>query len=132
MVTVSKKQFKELKGSSDLKDCVIKEVLNSYNDYDDIESYFDDLFQGGCQSGFVSGLIYYVDTLKFYKKHKEEINELLTESMDSTGCSMSELFGDKFDNNDPLVMDTNNMNLLAWFAFEETARNLANELGLEV
>lgn len=37
---------------------------------------------------------------------------------------MEELFGDKFNKDDPLVTDYENKNLLAWFGFEETVNNL--------
>ena len=48
--------------------------------------------------------------------------------MDECGIyAPSELFGDKWDNEDPLAIDYYNQNLLAWFGFEETMRNLAKE-----
>ena len=37
------------------------------------EGFFDDLFRCGCQSGFISSLIYYADTHAFYDKHYYEI-----------------------------------------------------------
>lgn len=101
----------------------IKEIVKQ-DVKDSCEGYVEDLLQHGCVSGMVSRLIYYSDTIKFYDDHIEEINELLKDTLDSTGLSITELFGDKFDNEDPLVQDTNNKNLLAWFAYEETARNL--------
>lgn len=86
---------------------------------------------GGCQSGMVGPLIYYSDTIAFYKKYKIEIKELLKETMDSIGCkSPAELFGDKWEQEDFWAEDTQNQNLLAWFGFEETAYQIANELGL--
>ncbi len=39
--------------------------------------------------------------------------------------SLPELFGKKWDAEDPLATDDFNQNLLAWFGFEETLRNLA-------
>ena len=36
----------------------------------------------------------------------------------------SELFGEKWDKEDPLAQDDYNQNLLAWFGFEETLRNI--------
>ena len=85
----------------------------------------ENLQKYGCVSGMIGSLIYYDDTNKFYDEYKEEINDLLSDLIDGTGLSMSELFGDKFDNEDPLVLDYSNKNLLAWFGFEETLRNLA-------
>jgi len=56
---------------------------------------------------------------------KEEINTLLYEIMESTGLySPTELFGDKWDKEDPLAIEDYNQNLLAWFGFEETLRKI--------
>jgi hypothetical protein len=77
-------------------------------------------------------MIYYKDTCKFYKSHKAEINDLLKESMSETGIkNPEEMFSDKWDSDDPLALDTMNQNLLAWFAYEEIARQLANKAGIE-
>ena len=87
----------------------------------------DELMAHGCQSGMVSGLIYYTDTTKFFEEHKGEINELLKELLSSTGGSAEEIFSGKWDNNDPLCMDKYNQNFLAWFGFEETVRALGED-----
>lgn len=84
----------------------------------------ENLQRYGCVSGMISSLIYYDDTNKFYEDYKEEINSLLSDLIDGTGLSLNELFGDKFDNEDPLVLECSNKNLLAWFGFEETANKL--------
>lgn len=94
-------------------------------DYEDgAQGAYDDLMYGGCQSGMVGSLIYYRDTLAFYRRHQREIDGLLAELVDDTGKQPSALFGDKWDKSDPLARDTQNQNLLAWFGFEETARHL--------
>lgn len=36
--------------------------------------------------------------------------------------NLSDLFGERWDSEDPLATDTYNQNLLAWFGFEETLR----------
>ena len=94
---------------------------------DQIQSAYDDLMQGGCQSGIVGDLIYYHDTIKFYKLYQKEIDTMLSELLDDVGGSISDLFGDKWDDSDPLARDTMNQNLLAWFGFEETARKLMED-----
>lgn len=103
----------------------INERGQNYSDTG-VEGALKDLFYGGCQSGMVGHLIYYTDTVKFFKKHRREINELLVEMVDGTGQQPAELFGDKWDKDDPLALDDINRNLLAWFGFEETARKLAD------
>ena len=60
-----------------------------------------------------------------YKQYRQEINSLLYDLMNGTGLySPTELFGDKWDKEDPLAQDDYNQNLLAWFGFEETLRNI--------
>lgn len=112
---------------------VVRYWLNSRAaDYQDgWKGVYKDLEYGGCQSGMVGKLIYYTDTVKFYRKHQTEIDALLKEMLDSTGSSITELFGDKWDTDDPLARAELNQNLLAWFGFEETARKIAEENGYE-
>lgn len=112
-----------------IKDIVLQDQKDKLADgYD---TYLQDVVNHGCQGGSVSGLIYYDDTLKFFEEHKEEINELLTELIDGAGCRIDELFKN-FDSDDPLCRETNNMNLLAWFAYEEAARKVLEDQGIEV
>lgn len=76
----------------------------------------------------VGHLIYYNQTTAYYEEHKDEINKLLYEIMDECGIyAPSQLFGDKWDEEDPLAIDVLNQNLLAWFGFEETMRKVARE-----
>ena len=110
------------------KDIILNNIEEGY-----IVEFFEDLMNNGCVSGMIGELIYYKDTLSFYNRHKDEINEMLSELLGACGFSCpSELFGEKWDENDPLVLETNNQNLLAWFAFEETARTIAENLGIEL
>lgn len=117
--------LEDLKGSNKLTNHVIDYYMDrEYESSDELLKSMEDLQQYGCISGMINELIYYDDTTKFFDKYKEEINELLSNLIDGTGLSMQELFGDKFDNDDPLIVDYNNKNLLAWFGFEETVNNL--------
>ena len=62
---------------------------------------------------------------KFDKKYQEEINDILYEIMNDCGItSPKDLFGKKWDEEDPLAYYDYNQNLLAWFGFEETLRNI--------
>ena len=122
------KNLKELKNSltHSLDKRVCNYVISRWGDYDDKVHIFTDVLYHGCQSGIVSELIYYSDTVKFYKQYKDDINRLLYSAMSDCGIySPAELFGDKWDSDDPLALDTYNQNLLAWFGFEETLRNIA-------
>jgi hypothetical protein len=98
-----------------------------------LEGVFSDLFYGGCQSGMVGHLIYYKDTIAFYRKHRREIESLLKDLMSDLGeKSPAALFGDKWDDDDPFARDTQNQNLLAWFGFEEAARRLCDRAEIEI
>jgi hypothetical protein len=96
-----------------LRSAVATEAL-SYED--DIESFFHDLLTNGCQSGIVATLIYYCDTHKFYDEHYHEIEQLREELEDAFG--------------EPLRPKGDLKNWFAWLAFEETARAIADEFGL--
>jgi len=88
-------------------------------------SVYEDLMHGGCQSGMVGHLIYYKDTVKFYKRHRKDIHALLVEALDGTDLgSPKGLFADKWDDEDPMADEHMNQNLLAWFGFEEAARTV--------
>ena len=104
----------------------LKETAEDSYDGDQ-EAVYRDLMKGGCQSGMVGHLIYYNDTLAFYQHYQEDIGKLLYQTKESTGLSIEELFGEKWDRHDPLARETTNQNLLAWFGFEETARIIMEE-----
>lgn len=107
-------------------------IMNRYaSEYDSgVAGFMEDLMYGGCASGMVSELIYYRDTVRFFNSYKKEINALIRTLTEECGLKLSELKG--WDDSDPLVMDDYNKNLLAWLAFEEIARLLAEKNGIEV
>ena len=89
------------------------------------------LAQHGCQSGMVSDLIYYRDTTAFYLKHQKEIDALVYNWIAEMGGSMADLLRG-WDPADPFARETTNQNILAWFGFEESARNLASAAGIDI
>lgn len=103
-------------------------ILGEWDEYDDPKQIVIDLLDYGCQSGMVGYLVYYNQTTAYYEDHREEINKLLYDMMDECGIyDPSELFGDKWDKEDPLAINSLNQNLLAWFGFEETMRRFARQ-----
>ena len=119
------------KDASPLQKCVYNYIIDEWSDYSEKIHIFTDVLNYGCQSGAVGFLIYYSDTIAFYKQYRDEINELLYCLMDGTGLySMKDLFGNKWDEEDPLALEDYNQNLLAWFGFEETLRNIARNFEL--
>jgi len=88
--------------------------------------------ENGCESGIVSHLIYTKDTVAFYKRHRLEICELVTEYVNRNYAdSPSQLFtAGRWDKEDPFALEDGNQNLLAWFAFEEKAWVLGTRAGM--
>ena len=128
------KQLIQISKEDKLKSAVIRILKDKVKDYKgDYKTLFKDIMQGGLQSGIISELIYYRDTLAWYKKYRDEIMSMLKETMWELGAnSPADVFGNKWDKNDPLGLDTNNQNLLAWYSFENTVYELANRLGYEL
>jgi hypothetical protein len=111
-----------------------KNALRWLNDSADYKNgatgRFADLMHGGCQSGIVGHLIYSRDCRTFLKRHRDEINALLAEALSECGgTSPAELLRD-WDASDPLGVDVN-ADKLAWFGFEQAARNVASKAGIE-
>lgn len=117
--------IKSVKRNSDnpLTKYVCNYVINEWHDYDDKVNIFKDVLYMGCQSGVVGALIWYSQTTAFYKKYREQINELLSETMSGTGIyNLAELFGERWDKEDPLATDTYNQNLLRRYRLIERQR----------
>src|SRR5699024_4984580 len=84
-VTNEQKALQMIKNET-VKDSVKYEVIewveSMMDGYDNIEDIFNDLFTGGCESGIVTNLIYYDDTLDFYNKYEHEIKIFLDEYLE--------------------------------------------------
>jgi len=76
----------KLEGAT-IKREVIDEALK-YDTDNDIKSFFTDLASGGCVSGMVDRLIYYIDTHSFYEEHYDEIEKLRVECLNNTGSDI--------------------------------------------
>ena len=103
-------------------------IIKKWNKYADKKDIFLDIINYGCESGACRDLVFYEQTKRFYKTYKYEINELLWKSGFN---NLTDLFGGKWDPYDPLALEDDNQNLLAWFGFEETIANIANKFGIE-
>ena len=107
---------------------VCRYVISNWEYYENKKNIFLDVMHGGCKSGACRDLIYYGQTKRFYDTFKFEINDLLYKA----GCNdLADLFGSEWDIHDPLALDEDNQNLLAWFGFEETITNIALKFGIE-
>ena len=71
MSNLTKEKLKRYAEGSDITSFVAEDILSKIVDYsgntkERVSLYMDDLFPGGCASGFVGGLIYYDITHKFF------------------------------------------------------------------
>ena len=114
----------KLRGENALKDYVIDYYLSE----DNVKQSMEDLQKYGCQSGMIGTLIYYADTERFYNKYKEEINELAKDVLDSTGLNNIFDLIHSLEKEDPLMLESRNINTLAWFGFEKTSNRLYYKL----
>ena len=92
-------------------------VAQDILDQDDPIDWLTGLLTHGCVSGWVSGLCYYADTRAFFDHHYDEIEDLRMEYEESIG--------------QPLAIKGDLKNWLAWFAYEETAYQIAQKLGVD-
>jgi hypothetical protein len=111
------KKLENLLGQNNLKDYVINYIIDDRQSDEDIKLFFKDFFYGGCQSGYVASLIYYADTNQFFNKYEGEIQELVEEWQESTG--------------EGLKINGLISHFFSWFGFEEMARKICDEIGLE-
>ena len=134
--TSSMDQLKEImnkmaEDGTEMEKFVLEDQLDEVDGYDDPQTFLEHLCDLCITGGGVSSLIYYDDTLAFCERFSEEINQMLSEGIREFG-SLGEMFGDKYDDTDPMNLGTTNRNLFAWYAYEETARRIAeaiNEAG---
>lgn len=106
--------------TSELTKAVITSILYHSDGYDTPIGYMSDVLNHGCQSGMVGELIYNTDTKKFFHDHSEDILEV--------AATLSEELG---ENIGPKKENSPYSNWYAWFGYEETVRNLMNEINPE-
>ena len=95
---------------------VRKYVAQEAIEYHSVATFFHDILNYGCKNGTVSSLIYYSQTHAFFDRFYNDIEEMRHE----------------YEKNMGVRIDLSNdlKNTLAWFAFEETAYQIAKELEL--
>ena len=72
--------LKEMEQNTDgIKNDVLQFVISSSNDSEDAQTLLEDINRYGCEGGQIPHLIYYTDTVKYFKEHKREIIDLFSE-----------------------------------------------------
>lgn len=112
---------------SGLEKDVCRYILSRWDDYEDKNYIFTDVLNHGCSTGIGGHFIYYSDIANYLKKHIDEINELLSE----LGGTPQSIFGDNWEDDDPLARKGHNQSLLAWFGFEEAMHCIAFEFEVD-
>jgi len=107
-----------LRGIVNIKEEVIQ-WLESYPE-EDQKVLLEDLQRSGCISGMVGPLVNYVDAVAFYHKYKRKINRVLADKGADFGEPVLETLNG-YDREDPLCLEQQNQNLLAWYGFEHVA-----------
>ena len=92
-------------------------IIEQAENYQDAEGVLRDLFHGGCESGYVTHLIYTDDCHAFVHEYFAEIEMILETLAEDYGAATL---------GDILLKDRSfHWDRLAWLAFEETARQVA-------
>lgn len=117
---------------TDLEVAVGEWLIEQLESYEDLKDVLNDLLQNGCSSGMVESLIYSSDTEKFHDTHEDDIWELANEQKDQLGHgTVLEMFAN-LNGADSVESKGQFKNLLAWYAFEETARDLGHRLEIDI
>lgn len=111
----SLKQLQKKEPKDTMRRFVLDDILNE----EEPLAYIQDVLSHGCQSGIVSGLIYYKDTHNFFDKYYGEIQDCIID--------LQEMIGEPID----LLKSGDIKNHCAWLAYEETVRTIAGEIEME-
>ena len=97
---------------------IIKNNINGETKEDAL-AWVEDVLTHGCQSGVVSDLIYYSETLRIFRVNIHGLNKWVSEIVSEHGVnSLFDVFPG-LDKEDQLLLDCHNQNLLVWAAFED-------------
>lgn len=116
---------KDLDNTTGLKRYCLNYILENYETDEDLKVFISDLLTHGCVSGMISELIYYEDTNKFFDKYENEIEDLISENMENLGIETRPLFIESLNGSAENI--SQEKNLLSWFSFEETIRQINEE-----
>lgn len=115
-----------------LEEEVIETIISGGSNYKSFEQYLEDLINNGC-GGMISSLNSHSDITDFTRRNSKDINELVSNQLSILGLtSPIQLFNEKWDEEDNLCLDKHNQQIISYFAFVETAKNIANSLDLEL
>lgn len=98
-----------------LKNNVMEILIDMQYEGYELQDAITDVLNHGCASGIVGALTYYSQTREFFIDNMDEIFDLYNEYIQEFGGIGFEI----------------DFNSLSWFAFEETTRQIANEMEID-
>ena len=124
----TKKALKEIKKDMNrLERRVVNDLLATGLDTKDLYKHMEDIQKYGCQSGCVSSLIYYNDTVRFFNNYREEILEMASNLMYDCGYNHIEFNNGIIVYNKQKRFTDKEKNIMSWFAYEEIIFDLLNK-----
>lgn len=137
MKKFTKKALKGLKKEKEFSNRLSKRVINDLltNGYttEELKYYMEDILQYGCSGGFVSSLIYYSETERFFNCYRKEIISLLKEFFETDDYIHENCQGkyariyDTIIYEDQKKFTLEEKNNLSWFAYEEIVRRITQD-----
>lgn len=119
--------MKKLKISQDMSrlEKRVARIINAMVKADyTLDSIIDHINEKGCVSGIVKELITTIDSARFYRLYKKEIDQLFYDTLEVGEAELPHELIDTWDCADPLAINEYNQSLLAWFGFETVSREL--------
>ena len=92
----------------------------------DEELKIEDVVLHGCAGG-VSGVVYYRETETFHDKHEKEIWDLAADEADNVFSGNVFSYLAQLNGAADITGSTSFKNLMAWWAVEETCKNIISE-----
>ncbi len=115
-----------------LRGAVAGWFVDELENYESVSDILNDLMAGGCQSNFVGMLTSYNQTTAFHDEHEDDIWNFANEQKEEFGHDNVMQFISFLKGANNVGSMTQFKNLLSWFAFEETARNICiNDFEIE-
>lgn len=113
----STSKLEALKTGDPLRDYVIEYLIAETDDPESRKHFIKKLLELGCVQGAVTPLIFAKDIYAFYDRFQAQIDQLCREHEQTTGQPV-------------ITEEEDQKQARTWFAFEETTRRIAAELGL--
>jgi hypothetical protein len=90
------------------------------------------IVEKGCGSGIVPSLLVMEECGNFFNEYKEEIGEIITETIALSEYSSLDKIFPEFEESDPLCLGLQNQTTLAWYSYEKACQELVDEVDITI